>query len=63
MQEMQENWVWSLSQEYLIEKEMATHSSIPAWEIPWTEQPGRLQSMGSQRVRHDLATKQQQQFI
>ena len=43
-----------------MEKEMATHSSIPAWEIPGTEQPGRLQSMGSQRVRHDLATKQQQ---
>ena len=39
---------------------MATHSSILAWEIPWTEEPGGLQSMGSQRVRHDLATKQQQ---
>ena len=39
---------------------MATHSSILAWEIPWTEVPGGLQSMGSQRVRHDLATKQQQ---
>ena len=39
---------------------MATHSSIPAWEIPWTEEPGRLQSMGSQRVGHDLVTKQQQ---
>ena len=36
-----------------LEKEMATHSSIPAWKIPWTEEPGRLQSMGSQRVRHD----------
>ena len=42
-----------------LEKEMATHSSILAWEIPWTEEPGRLQSMGSQ-VGHDLATKQQQ---
>ena len=42
---------------------MATHSSILAWEIPWTEEPGRLQSMGSQRVGHDLATKQQQEFI
>ena len=41
------------------EKEMATHSSILAWEIPWTEKPGGLQSMGSQTVRHDLATKQQ----
>ena len=40
---------------------MATHSNILAWEIPWTEEPGRLQSMGSQRVRHDLVTKQQQQ--
>ena len=37
---------------------MATHSSILAWEIPWTEEPGRLQSMGLQRVRHDLETKQ-----
>ena len=37
---------------------MATHSSIVAWEIPWTEEPGRLQSMGLQRVRHNLATKQ-----
>ena len=36
-----------------LEKEMATHSSILAWRIPWTEDPGRLQSMGSQRVRHD----------
>ena len=39
---------------------MATHSSILAWEIPWIEEPGRLQSMGSQRVGYDLATKQQQ---
>ena len=39
---------------------MTTHSSILAWEILWTEEPGRLQSMGSQRIRHDLATKQQQ---
>ena len=42
-----------------MEKEMATHSSILAWRIPWTEEPGGLQSMGSQRVRHDLVTKQQ----
>ena len=41
-----------------MEKEMATHSSIPAWEIPWTEEPGGLQSMRLQSVRHDLATKQ-----
>ena len=42
-------------------KEMATHSSIPAWEIPWTEEPEGLQSMGLQRVRHDTASKQQKQ--
>ena len=41
---------------------MATHSSVPAWRIPWTEEPGRLQSMGSQRVGHDLAAKQQSQL-
>ena len=41
-------------------KEMATCSSILAWQIPWTEEPGRLQSMGSQRVGHDLVSKQQQ---
>ena len=44
-----------------LEEEMATHSSILAWEIPRTEEPGGLQSMGSQRVGHDLATKQKQQ--
>ena len=48
-----ETWVRSLGWEDLVEKEMATHSSILAWKIPWTEEPGRLQSMGSQRVRHD----------
>ena len=51
----------SLSRKNPLEKEMATHSSILAWRIPWTEEPGRLQSMGSQRVGRDLATKQQQQ--
>ena len=50
---MQEAWVQSLGQEDLLEKEMATHSRILAWEIPWMEEPGRLQSMGSQTVRHD----------
>ena len=50
---MQETWVRSLGQEYPLEKEMATHSCTLAWKIPWTEKPGRLQSMGSQRVRHD----------
>ena len=48
-----ETQVQSLGWEDLLEKEMATHSSILAWKIPWTERPGRLQSMGSQRVRHD----------
>ena len=50
---MLETWVQSLGQEGLLEKEMATHSSVLAWKIPWLEEPGRLQSMGSQRVRHD----------
>ena len=50
---MRETWVQSLGREDLLEKEMATHSSILAWKIPWTEEPGRLQSMGSQRVGHD----------
>ena len=50
---MQETWVRSLGQEDPLQEEMATHSSILAWEIPRTEEPGGLQSMGSQRVRHD----------
>ena len=50
---MQETWVQSLGQEDPLEKEMATHSNILSWRIPWTEEPGRLQSMGSQRVGHD----------
>ena len=50
---MQETWVRSLGLEDPLEKEMATRSSILAWEIPWTEEPGALQSMGSQRVGHD----------
>ena len=53
MQETQEMQVQSLGWEDPLEKEMATHSSILAWKIPWTEEPGGLQSMGSQRVRHD----------
>ena len=48
-----ETWVLSLVWEDPLEKEMATHYSILAWRIPWTEEPGGLQSMGSQRVRHD----------
>ena len=54
---MQETQVQSLVREDLLEKEMATHSGILAWEISWTEDPGRLQSMALQRVRHDLVTK------
>ena len=50
---MQDIWVQSLGQEDPLEKEMATHSSILAWIIPRTEEPGRLQSTGSQRVRYD----------
>ena len=53
---MQETWVWSLGREAPLEKEMATHSSTLAWRIPWTEEPCRLQSVGSQRVGHDWAT-------
>ena len=50
---MQETRVQSLGREDPLEKEMATHSSTLAWKIPWTEEPDRLQSTGSQRVRHD----------
>ena len=50
---VQETWVRSLVQEDPLEKEMATHSSILPWKISWTEEPGGLQSMGSQRVRHN----------
>ena len=51
--------VQSLGREDPLEEEMATHSSILAWKTPWTEEPGRLQSMGLPRVRYDLVTKQQ----
>ena len=51
----QETQVQSLGQEDPLEKEIATHSSILAWEIPWTEEPGRLQSVWSQRVEHNLS--------
>ena len=53
---MWETWVRSPGWEDPLEKEMATHSSTLAWRIPWTEEPGELQSMGSQRVGHDWAT-------
>ena len=54
---MQETPAWSLGQEDPLEKEMATHSSILAWRIPWTEESGGLQSMGSHRVGHDWVTE------
>ena len=54
---MWETWVQSLDQEDTLEKEMAIHSSILAWKIPCTEEPGQPQTMGSQRVRHDWATE------
>ena len=50
---MWETRVQSLGQEDTLEKEMVTHSSIVAWKIPWMEEPGKIQSMGSKRVRHD----------
>ena len=60
---MQQTGVQSLDQEDLLEKRMATLSIMLAWEIPWTEEPGGLQCMGSQWVGHDLVTKQQQQML
>ena len=53
MPAMHKSWVQSLGQEDPLEKGIATHFSILAWRILWTEEPGRLESMGSQRVRHD----------
>ena len=50
---MQETWVQSLDQEDSLERGMATHASLLAWRIPWTENPGGLQSMGLQKVRHN----------
>ena len=57
MPAMQETWVRSLGLEDPLEEKIATHSSILAWRIPWTEEPGGQQSMGLQRVRHDLGAK------
>ena len=51
--EVQETRIWSLGQEDPLEKGLATHSSILAWRIPWAEKPGRLQFVGSQRIRHN----------
>ena len=56
-EEMQDTWVCFRGWEDLLEEEMATHSSILAWKVPWTEEPGRLESMEFQRVRYDLATE------
>ena len=56
MQEPQKMQVQSLGQEDHLEKDMATHSSILAWRIPWTEEPGRLQSLGLPKIRHDQVT-------
>ena len=58
MQEIWETGIQSLDQEDSLEKEMATHSSILAWEVPWAEETGGLQSMGPQKVEHDLTAKQ-----
>ena len=55
MQETKETWVRSLGQGDLLEEEMVTYSNILAWKIPWTEEPGRVQSMGSHRVKHNRA--------
>ena len=54
---IQETWVQALGQEYPLEDGMATSSSIPAWRIPWIEDPGRLRYMGSQRVKHNWESK------
>ena len=60
--QMQEMQVQFMGQEDPLKQEMATHSSILAWKIPWTEEPGKLQSMGSQRVGHDWAHSTQDLF-
>ena len=57
---MQKTWVWSLGWDDLLEKEMATHFSILAWRVPWTKEPGGLQSMGVQRIGHDWVTNSTQ---
>ena len=59
----QETWVRFLSQEDALENERETHASILAWKIPWTEEPGGLSPRGCERVRHSLATEQQQQGV
>jgi len=61
-EDTQKTWVWSVGWKEPLEKEMAPHSSILAWKIPWAEGTGGLHSMGSQRVGHEWATKQQQKI-
>ena len=63
MQEMREERIRFRGREDPLEEEMAPHSSVLAWKIPWAEEPGGLQSTGSQKVRHDLVTKQQKQVF
>ena len=63
IQETKETPVWSLGQEDPPKEEMATHSSILAWKTPWTEEPGRLQSMGLERVRHHWETKHRKEAV
>ena len=63
MHEIQGTWVWFLGQEDPLKEEMTTHSSILAWEIPWTEKPGELQSMMLQTVRCDWVTKQHSMYV
>ena len=62
MQETEETHVPSLGQEDPLEEGMATHSSVLAWKLPWTEEPGGQTSLGSQRIGHDLESKQQQRL-
>ena len=62
-EDTQKTWIWSLGWEYPLEEEMATHSSILAWKIPWTEEPGSLQSIGSQRAGHDWVTEHAHTYI
>ena len=62
-QETKEMQVQSLGQKYHLEEEMATYFNILAWEIPWTEESGGLQSMGLQKVGHQLVTQQQQMYV
>ena len=63
MQKMQETQVWSMGREDSLEKEVATHSSILTWKIPWTEESGGLQSRGLQRVKPNYTTEHNNEFV